>query len=162
MNKFKNYLWMAAGLMILVAVVSAFVPSSALAQIVKAALVKNVDERGRTPFSIDLHCENHSGNGCIAPAPSVPAGKRLVLEHITGYEQSRGPLNFVSISFGGHSLLFDGIVNRNDLFFYNYTFNASILAYVEAGQQVSLSVNTNTPDCNVSAYISGYLVDLTI
>ena len=34
--------------------------------------VKNVDERGRNPFRVRVHCENSTGNGCFVDTPAVP------------------------------------------------------------------------------------------
>ncbi len=48
MNRWKNYVWMAAGVAALT-VVGAFTAKPLLAQI-KAALVQNVDEPGRIPY----------------------------------------------------------------------------------------------------------------
>ena len=36
--------------------------------------VKNVDERGRTPYRVRVHCETDTGNTCFVEAPAIPAG----------------------------------------------------------------------------------------
>jgi hypothetical protein len=61
MNKFRNYLLTATGIVFLTAVVSGITAGPAIAQIVKAALVRNVDEPGRSPF---LSSEQGGGEGC--------------------------------------------------------------------------------------------------
>jgi hypothetical protein len=72
MNNFKNYIFMAAGFAVLVAVVSGITAGPAVAALVKAALVQSVDEPGRNPFALSA-----SGTG---GSWSVPAGQRYVIE----------------------------------------------------------------------------------
>ena len=89
MNRWKNYLWMVAGLAAL-AVVGAFTAKPLLAQI-KAAFVQNVDEPGRNPFHVvryfglsssGFQCD--SNNTCTASFGVVPTGKRLVVTNVSG------------------------------------------------------------------------------
>ncbi len=80
MNRFKNYLWMAAGFTVLALAISAFTPGSALAQIVKAALVKNVDEPGRVPYQSENSCSDPFT--CAIEFSIVPANKRLVAQYV--------------------------------------------------------------------------------
>src|SRR5271169_2061592 len=61
MGRFRNYIVMATGFAFLIAVVSGITAGPAIAQIVKAALVKNVDEPGRSPF---LSSEQGGGGTC--------------------------------------------------------------------------------------------------
>jgi len=53
--------------------------------------VKNIDERGRNPYFVSLHCESRNSNGCSASAAPIPAGMRLVIEHVNGTIQVRNP-----------------------------------------------------------------------
>src|SRR5437868_3030599 len=69
MNKFKNYVVMAAGFAVLAAVISGVMAAPAIAALAKAAVIQNRDEPARQPFLI-------VGNSGI-----VPAGKRYVIEH---------------------------------------------------------------------------------
>jgi len=63
MKEFKNYIWMAAGFAALIAVISGITAAPAIAALVKAALVQNVDEPGRSPF---LSSETGGGGTCDA------------------------------------------------------------------------------------------------
>ena len=71
MNRLANYVCMAAGFAILVFTISALTPGSALAQIVKAALVKNVDEKGRVPYSFTQFCINNTDNVCVVTTSAL-------------------------------------------------------------------------------------------
>jgi hypothetical protein len=72
MNKFKNYIWMAAGFVVLAAVVSGVTVAPAVAQMVKAALVRDVDNPALQPVAIPL-----------TDTFKVPSGKRLVIEYVS-------------------------------------------------------------------------------
>jgi hypothetical protein len=92
MNRWKNYVWMAAGVAA-IAVVGSFTAKPVIAQI-KAALVQNVNEPGLNPyqFYVSFHqgfvfpsgAGSCSGVQCNFTLPAVPAGKRLVVTNITG------------------------------------------------------------------------------
>jgi hypothetical protein len=82
MNR-KSVLWIAAGLTTLAAIGS-YTAKPLWAQ-VKAALVQNVDEPGRNPYSSTVTFFNAppcapdgSGTTCALIFQPVPAGKRLV------------------------------------------------------------------------------------
>jgi hypothetical protein len=84
MNRWKNYIWMAAGVSAL-SVVGAFTAKPLLAQI-RAALVQNVDEPGRNPYSsyIFVRPENCVQLTCSVQFDAIPAGKRLVATSVIG------------------------------------------------------------------------------
>jgi hypothetical protein len=86
MNRLKNYVLMAAGFAVLMITVGVFTAGHAIAQAVRAALVSNVDEPGRIPYVANSSCDFQSGDhdDCAASFPSVPAGKRLVITHVSG------------------------------------------------------------------------------
>ncbi len=65
MNRFKNYVLMAAGFAVLVMTVGVFSAGPAIAQAVRAALVSNVDEPGRIPYSVAIHMEGACLNECL-------------------------------------------------------------------------------------------------
>lgn len=162
MERFKNYVWMAAGFVILAAAISAFVPGSALAQIVKAALVKNVDEHGRSPYTARIHCETNGTNSCSAETDPVPAGKRLVIEHINAGAQITGKILFYKVFVNGLDYNFAPTLNGNDGVLNNYALNEPALIYLEAGQKALVLCNTSAIGVNNSAFLTGYLIDLSI
>jgi hypothetical protein len=49
---------------------------------VQAILIQNRDERGRNPYMQTLSCYSASVAQCNSFFPAVPAGKRLVIEHV--------------------------------------------------------------------------------
>lgn len=86
MNRFKNYVLMAAGFAVLVMTVGVFTAGHAIAQAVRAALVSNVDEPGRIPYVANSSCDFSRGfhDNCGASFPQVQNGKRLVITHVSG------------------------------------------------------------------------------
>src|SRR5262245_35185588 len=74
----------AIGLMFVAVLAGTFTGARAVAQAVKAALVKSVDERGRTAWQVtqQSNCTNYSS--CFISFPQVPLGKRLVIEYVSG------------------------------------------------------------------------------
>ena len=163
---------MSAGFVILAATISAFVPGSALAQIVKAALVKNVDERGRVPFTFASSCQFTTGNTCTLNIPSVLVGSRLVLEHFnTSLKINRnsilGPVELIGIHIftGGSSSDFAPVLVYEEINFRNWIVNQPVLAYVEAGTSAFVQVDllgSSVGGSSGSVKVTGYLVDLTI
>jgi hypothetical protein len=66
----------------LLAVIGKFYAEPLWAQ-ARAALVKNIDERGRVPFQATGACSAPSFPGsCDVIFSAVPSGKRLVIEHV--------------------------------------------------------------------------------
>ncbi len=156
MERFKNYVWLAAGFVILAATISAFVPGAALAQIVKAALVKNVDERGRVPYGVQVSCDASFGS-CVAYGPLVPTGKRLVLQHVSARVSGTTNLAFFFTDKTTGFQTFVGLPVVLNLS------NETVLAYIEAGDKPALTTfSANPVAVDINGYLSGYLVDLTI
>jgi hypothetical protein len=90
MNRFKNYVLMAAGFAVLAMVVGVFSVGPAIAQAVRAALVSNVDDPGRIPYHSSQLCGFSGSRFCVANFPVVPAGKRLVITHVSGFVVEAG------------------------------------------------------------------------
>ena len=73
---------------------------------VRAALTKNIDEKGRVPYEEVVPCQRDALNDpvCFATTTPVPAGKRLVLEGI--YAEFNAPsAPFVSLGTGTSGLV---------------------------------------------------------
>jgi hypothetical protein len=82
--KMKNRLLTLAGALALVAVIGKFYAPPLLAQ-VRAALVKSVDEPGRVPYQArQTSSQKFGGDAEYAFFPVIPAGKRLVVTHVSG------------------------------------------------------------------------------
>jgi hypothetical protein len=92
LKKALGVLAVMAGILAAAGVVSSMIAEDAIAQI-RAALVKNVDAPGRAPYqqmvpfapgSFGASCPGaFPWTACVVSFPPVPAGKRLVVEHVT-------------------------------------------------------------------------------
>jgi len=156
----KNRLFTLAGALALIAVLGKFYAVPALAQ-VRAALVKNIDEKGRIPYQAIATCPTPvAGISCAAAFPAVPVNRRLVIQHINAeFNKVAGFEPTAAISFIG-----DDNLNRRFVIptfarvgTTNYGINSPLLAYVEAGRVVSLEAFGSISQ----AQLTGYLVDLT-
>ncbi|MBN9662638.1 MAG: hypothetical protein J0H49_30850 [Acidobacteria bacterium] len=158
----QRRLFSFAAALALAAVLGKFYAVPAMAQAVSAMLVRNVDEKGRAPY---MHNVIHVCQGdavCDLYFPAVPAGKRLVVEHVNA-----------GISFAANRLRFTTLVAQGNTQFLlparpiddpNLTIvNERVLAFFESGQTPMFRVGLNaaTDTTPVNAAISGYLVDLS-
>jgi hypothetical protein len=85
MKRLVNYALVAIGLLFVAIVAGVFSGARAVAQTaIKAALVKNVDERGRVPWQVTQTTGSCVTQECAIAFPPVPAGKRLVIEYVSG------------------------------------------------------------------------------
>ncbi len=80
----KHRLLTFAGALALLAVLGKYYATPLLGQ-VRAALVKNIDEKGRIAYQAGGSCAAaHPGSvGCTVTFPPVPLGKRLVIEYVS-------------------------------------------------------------------------------
>ncbi|HLK62575.1 MAG TPA: hypothetical protein VKU19_03990 [Bryobacteraceae bacterium] len=159
----KNRMLTLAGALALLTVLGKFYAVPAIAQI-RAAVIKNIDEKGRVPYMQSGAVGCGSQGLCDLIFPAVPANKRLVLEHVSGNFNPNpgagingifleGAGGFAVFSLPGSSMATPEIV----------AVNQPVLAFFEAGQtpfiRVAWSSTTNTGA--FTAVVSGYLVDLT-
>jgi hypothetical protein len=109
----------------------------------RAAFVQSVDEPGRNPYQEslnDLTCRN--GKTCAFNFATVPAGKRLVLTHISGYvdtgagtlpsgfvQSDRGGSAYATLAFTGERGSVGGLGTRIFI-------NHNVLAYFGPGESV--------------------------
>lgn len=152
-----------SGAVVLLAVLGGFSATPALAEWIRVALVKNVDERGRAPY---MHfqassCPGGGATECQVVFPPVPAGKRLVLERVNA-----------SVNFATNGVRVTGLLAPQDVLFVLparsmsdpsvLIVNESTLAYFESGQSpiFHLVVNNSVDVPFVTAVVSGYLVNL--
>jgi hypothetical protein len=160
----KNRLFTFAGALVLLAVLGKFYAVPVLAQ-VRSALVKNIDERGRIPYTLTVFCSSNGSTQCSAFFPAVPANKRLVIEHVNGSIDT--PTNLSVVDFSGNGTFqniffqFQGLDLANNN---NYISNQPFLTYFEAGQTpvYTVVVHFGAPVfISAQVTITGYLVDLT-
>ena len=151
---------------------------------IRAALIKNVDEPGRTPWETRSQILPNAG-GCYMPADCsnytdgatyavfdlrpVPAGKRWIVQSISGgLVNGNGRTNNIELSNIRTGLLFDGVKLAFGGPFYPGTsfgsaiFSANVHANFGPGETPTVRV-TATP--NLAGYtvivVSGYQIDAT-
>lgn len=171
----------------LVAVIGASWPAGDASAQLRAIPVRQVDEPGRNPyqgfvaFNADIAAAADGSSFCQPPPsaptcfaifPAVPAGKRLVIENLTGTVTVLTPgfpsavtiqttvpafANRVSVPF---QLLFAHDFGGGA---FQYGANAVVKTYVEAGDSPRVAISaTGAPGVlrGGSLALSGYLVDL--
>ena len=166
----KNRLMQLAAGLALIAVLGKFYAVPLIAQ-VRAAVVKNIDERGRVPYMVQAHCDGLGGgitNQCAASFPAVPGNRRFVVEYTNGnlvvtHTQFSGA--FLEVPSVGPSFIFlashfELTNGDNDL----YSVSMPVVLYYEAGQIPVAHIHAFPLGNNQavgSVTLSGYLVDLT-
>lgn len=144
--------------------------SPVLAQ-TRAAVVMSIDEPGRNPYQ-----ETHSNSNCRSatvcnfPFAAVPAGKRLVLTHISGYVDTASgtlPNGFVSSGFGGSAyatLAFTGVRGPTSALGTRVFINHSVQAYFGPGEPLNATYHVNGTGDTFSGgaimMLTGYFVNL--
>jgi hypothetical protein len=127
--------------------------------------VKNVDERGRNPYRVRVHCETDTGNTCFVEAPAIPAGTRLVLEQVNANVQLFSVSGIQSVDLflknSGHAAALPPQLVSSNGTLKNYAVNESVLVYVEAGDALIFQASSWDVRVNATAYLAGYLVDLS-
>ncbi len=82
----KNRMLPAATALVLPALLGKFYAAPAIAQTVRAVLVKNIDEKGRNPYFEKIACAQAFFGACNTAintiGTSVPAGMQFVVENI--------------------------------------------------------------------------------
>jgi len=159
----RNKLFTFAGALALTAVLGKFYAVPALAQGIRAALVKNIDEKGRTPYMeyTVRSCTGGGPNVCELVFPPVPPGKRLIVEQVNaGVSLASGGLRFAALVAPPNVvfLLPARSLSDSNLF----VVNESVLTYFESGQTPLVRIGFTAPADvpAVNAAISGYLADL--
>jgi hypothetical protein len=125
--------------------------------------VRNVDEKGRVPYMQGAFQTCSAGNTfCDMSFPAVPAGMRLVVEHVsanigvTAGSSIKGTFllaNGMVFSLPGRAMATPTLVGVNE----------QVLAYYEAGQVPVYRVVFSAASASGTAtsVISGYLVNLS-
>jgi hypothetical protein len=168
MNRFRNYILMAAGFAVLVMVVGVFSAGPAIAQAVRAALVLNVDDPGRIPYEFSGGGCQFVGSACSITLPTVLAGKRLVITHVSGYVPTNLPAGtlvqvFVFDEVSGHGAFHPVTFSGSRLGQNYFVFDQQELIFVDAGKQpfVGFALGDLPPGTGFEPFVnvSGYLLD---
>ena len=173
MNRFRNYVLMAAGFAVLVMVVGVFSAGPAIAQAVRAALVSNVDDPG-PPYQITSNCYFNGSNICHASLPSVLAGKRLVITQVSGHIKEDLPGGtllkpMLSAGFSDYdavrSVEFLVAFQGNDAGLNYFLFNQAVTIFVDPGQRPKIDVvmgGESANPLNLTVFtLTGYMLDCT-
>jgi hypothetical protein len=169
MNRFKNYVLMAAGFAVLSVVMGAFAVGPAIAQAVRAALVSNVDDPGRIPYQSFGGCLFLDTHSCHSNFLPVKDGKRLVITQVSGYVEETlpsGTLILPQLSGGSSSstsritipVAFQGNFGGQNFF----VFNQPVTVFIDAGQVPFLNITLGGipgQDSAAEFTVTGYLLD---
>lgn len=159
----KSRLWQVAGALALLAVVGKFYAAPAMAQAVRAAIVQDRDQRGRNLYQSTLNCQNAT-NPCVIAFPAVPAGKRLIVEHVTALAVMPAANTLADVELRGGSIFQFLPLTANLANFagqFEYTTNQPVLAAYNAGEIPNVDAfSTSGAQFTVLATISGYMIDI--
>jgi hypothetical protein len=161
----KNKLLIAAASLFVFAVLLHNFEKPVLAQI-RAAFIKNIDERGRAPYMTTAICQPDSGsNFCSGTFAVIPPNKRFVVEYANGaYLIRNAEIDSAALNSGSTPrLVLDPHLTGSSGFFNSYLISMQLLAYYEPGDAPSVLVISNAGNVQPSGSVtlSGYLVDLT-
>jgi hypothetical protein len=155
----KKYFLRTSAFVVLTIVIGAITAGPSIAQVIRAALVKNIDEKGRNPYQSTGVC-NVFGR-CFFE--QVPAGKRLIIEFVSLDVDSRDgtlptfPAAAVfEASTGGAS----STIPIYQRFGTDFGANTSVFIYSQPGETPLITVIGGNSLTVNTATITGYLVDL--
>jgi len=157
----KNRLLTLAGALALLAVMGKFYAVPVYAQ-VKAALVQNRDEKARNPYQARINVLGTAGASTTTFA-FVPAGKRLVIEHVSvlirGAFADTIDTAYLSGNQAGAFQFVPGVYTQTGGG--AYVINQQVLSYFDAGDTPTLNVQSSSANpFTTIATISGYTVDI--
>jgi hypothetical protein len=133
-------------------------------------LTSSIDDPGRIAYQshVELLTCNNNPN-CTATFPNVPAGHRLVVQHVSGQANfvNAPPQNFVEVDVGNPNVASSGIhalaAFLGPLIGVNVTiFSQLILAYFDAGATPTVSLHTGVTINDFGVTLAGYLLDCTV
>ena len=161
----RNRLLLGAAALASLIALGHFAAKPLLAQI-RAALIKNIDERGRSPYMVNANCSANATE-CDASFPAVPANKRFVVEYANGHfiaPSGQFSVAFLSPEGATDSLVLLTHLEATNLGYDSYTISMPAVFYYESGFAPSWHIFVNKPGpSGFEGYLtlSGYLVDLT-
>ena len=161
----KNNLIRLAGVLALAAVLGKYYAVPAFAQ-VRAALVQDRDSKARNAYqTFNLSC-GYAVSICLQDLTVVPAGKRLIIERVSGEASTGGPNDLYRAALWNKGQSFAAYLEfgaskptPNNL--YAHPFNQAIFAVFDAGQTPQLVLQTTgNSGFAWQAIVSGYMVDI--
>jgi hypothetical protein len=151
-----------AGTLALLAVVGKFYAAPALAQ-VRAAIVQDRDQRGRNFYQSTSNCQNVT-SPCVIAFQAVPAGKRLIIEHVSALGKMSAANTLAEVELRG-GLVFQFLAltaaPANYPGQFSYIADAQVLAAYDVGQVPSVDMFSTSGSLFTGvASISGYMIDI--
>jgi hypothetical protein len=124
----------------------------------RAALIQNVDEPGRNPFTVVIQTT-------FNPSFTVPAGQRYVIQHFSGFcfddlppaAQTRAVDVQNSSSYLSQASVFNG---ETTPYYQLYRFYANPTLYVDAGTTINFAPDDHGADTKCAVTVSGYSITL--
>lgn len=157
MNALKRFLWIPAGFAALL-LVTIGTESRAIAQAVRAALVRNQDEPGRSPYFETRGDSVCVSGACTLTFSPVPVGQRLVLTFLsTGYSSFAPPPSIVILETPNkHAQWFQTFKTDSTSSY----MSSPVVAYYEAGDTPVLLCGVAGGSSGLSGTLSGYYITL--
>jgi hypothetical protein len=158
----RNKLVMGAAALALLGVLGHFGAKPLMAQI-RAALVRNIDEPGRSPYLSASPIVGLTPFTCIAEFAPVPPNKRLVVQYISGYTALTGPSTKVFAILEAPNLLVNvprAYLSATLVGGSQYVANQEMVLYVEPGGVPRLRFEVSNVSCTAAGTLSGHLIDL--
>lgn len=164
----KSFQAASAALTLAVGTVGALCALPAAAQ-TRAALVQSVDEPGRNPYQeVQSNTTCRGTSVCVVEFSVVPAGKRLVITHITGYFDTANatpPNGFFQSSIGGFgyaTVPFTGVRGPTGNLGTRFFINNEVLAYFGVGEnpRATMQAFGDLASGGAMLMISGYYVSV--
>jgi hypothetical protein len=164
MNRLKQVLLTALGIMVLSLALSIAWAGRAVADAIslvkvansrnQPALVRNVDDpANRTPVNAKLDFSTTSPMGCVSY--SVPSGKRLVIETVSVRVSASAPAAQVWLQSVHSVWFYMPLVKAVS----DFVGTQAMRVYVDGGQSYAFAACAEPP-ANGSMSVSGYLVDI--
>jgi hypothetical protein len=134
---------------------------------IKAALVQNVDEPGRNPYSENkstVDCIGFGTNNCNLQFSPVPAGKRLVVTNVSGLIVVAGGSSYRTVTLYSTiarftqnlPVIFQGSLQQQEY----YVFNQAVVHYVEPGDRPSVDIDSDHILITSNLFMTGYYISL--
>ena len=129
------------------------------------AKTSSVDDPGRNPYQFFKNLQPCSGSVCQTTTPAVPAGKRLVVQHVSAFGALTSPGNTVEVVVSTPTAVLStfappvfGTTNQG------FAFDQPVLGFVDAGSTVTVFISTNGSFNQAASdfVVSGYLIDCTV
>jgi hypothetical protein len=129
----------------------------------RATIAQDSGSQDRNLYRAVNNCSNVTG-ACVMTFPTVPAGKRLIIDHVRAAAvMSESDNMFHVVLRGGSTFQFLPIVTARGNFIgrFDHTVDQPVFAIYETGQapNVDVLVATSEP-FTVEAFVSGYTIDI--